>query len=161
MGYPRRISHQLCGYDYSADGCYYITVCTQGRQKILSELCRGGVLLRPIGRIVEEEIKCMEKRFEICINPYIIMPDHIHMIISIDRSIKRAEQSPAPTGIDGIMCAFKSLTTKIANRIDNCPGRKIWQRNYYDHIIRNEQDFIAVSDYIRNNPFIRYTDNEM
>ena len=94
MGYPRRISHRLAGYDYSADGCYYITVCTQGRQKILSELCRGGVLLRPIGHIVEEEIKHTEERFGIFINPYIIMPDHVHMIISIDRSVKRAEQSP-------------------------------------------------------------------
>ena len=79
------------------------------------------------------------------------MPDHIRMIIQINREIQRAEQSPAPT-LGDIICAFKSLTTKIANKTDDCAGRKIWQRNYYEHIIRDENDCKEKLEYIINNP---------
>ena len=80
---------------------------------------------------------------------YVIMPDHIHLLLKINP--KCAEQSPAPT-VSDIICTFKSLTTKNANKNDNCIGRKIWQRSYYDHIIRNENDYINATKYILGNP---------
>ena len=153
MAYPRRKPHRLNGYDYSRNGCVYITICTYKRQKILSEICRGGV--------VENGIKELEARFNIRVNPYVIMPDHIHMMLIIDHAVKWEEQSPSPTGVDSIICAFKSLTTKIANKTDNCPGRKIWQRDYYDHIIRNEYDYITKVKYILNNPRNAQNDENM
>lgn len=115
---------------------------------MLSEIRRGGVLLRPIGEIINNEINNLAQRYHIEINPYIIMPDHLHLIIKIN---KRAEQSPAPT-IGDIICTLKSLTTKIANKHDNCPGRIIWQRTYYDRILRNEDEYLQAAEYILNNP---------
>ena len=160
---PKRKQIRLKDYDYSQNGYYFITICTESRQTILSDVRRGGVLLRPIGKIAENEMVELTKRYKIEINPYIIMPDHIHMIIKINRKTQRAEQSPraeqslraeqspAPTVCD-MICAFKSLTTKIANKNDNCIGRKVWQRNYYEHIIRDENDYITKAEYILNNP---------
>ena len=151
MEYKNRKNPRLKDYDYSQNGCYFVTICTENRQEILSEVRRGGVLLRPIGKIVKNEISELMKRYDVEINPYVIMPDHIHMILKINHDVRRAEQSPAPT-IGDIICTFKSLTTKISNKCDNCSGRKIWQRYYYDHIIRDEEDYITRCNYIENNP---------
>ena len=76
------------------------------------------------------------------------MPNHIHGLIII--ATEWAEQSPAPT-IGNIICAYKSITTKLANKADNLSGRTIWQRNYY-HIIRNEGELTLVRKYIKDNP---------
>ena len=158
MEYTKRKQLRLKEYDYSQNGYYFITICTYERQQILSDLCRGGVLLRPIGKIAENEIKELIERYNIEINQYVIMPDHIHMIIKIKSNDKRAEQSPAPT-VGDMICAFKSITTKIANKNDDCSGRKIWQRNYYEHIIRDENDYIIRAEYILNNP-IKWLEKE-
>ena len=161
---PQRKSIRLKNYDYTQNGYYFITICTQNHRRILSEVCRGGVLLRPQGIIIKNELEALEKRYNIEISPYVIMPNHIHMIIKINRVEqweinirgKRAEQSPAPTAvtpsIPDIVCAFKSLTTKEINKNDGCLGRKLWQRNYYEHIIRNERDYLQTAEYIQNNP---------
>lgn len=148
---PVRKSTRLKDYDYSQSGCYFITVCTYNRAKILSDIGRGGVLLRPLGEIVNTQIHALEQRYNITIYPNVIMPDHVHMIIHINRAMRRAEQSPAPTMLD-MVCAFKSITTKIANKNDGCLGRQIWQRGYYDHIIRNDRDYEETAEYILNNP---------
>lgn len=151
--YRRRKNIRLNGYDYSKNGFYYITICTHNRQQILSQICRGGVLLRPLGQIVKSEIKNLENRYGLIIEPYVIMPDHVHMIVEIPYRREREEQSPSPTiGIADIMCAFKSITTKKCNNFENRPERQIWQRSYYDHIIRNENDHFAITEYILNNP---------
>ena len=78
---------------------------------------------------------------------YVIMPNHIHLLLTIDR----AEQSPAPT-VSDMVCAFNSLTARQANREENKPHRKIWQRSFYDHVIRNEQDYLETLKYIDENP---------
>ncbi len=64
----------------------------------------------------------------------------------------QVEQSPAPT-IGAIICAYKSITTRLANKKHNAPGRIIWQRNYYDHVIRDESDLLNIRQYIQDNPF--------
>lgn len=89
------------------------------------------------------------KLYSIQIDSYVIMPDHIHAIVLI---CKRAEQSPAPT-IGDVVCAFKSITTKRVNNIYNTPGQKIWQRSFYDHIIRDEADYMVRRNYMEDNPY--------
>ena len=120
MNLPKRKKIRLDGYDYSQSGAYFVTICTKDRQELLSDICRGGALLRPIGEISETVINNLSERFSINIDKYVIMPNHIHIIITI----QRAEQSPAPTIAD-IICAFKSITTKLANKLDYIPGRQI------------------------------------
>lgn len=147
MDLPKRKQIRLKDYDYSQNGAYFVSICTQNRCEILSDICRGGALLRPIGMIAEIEIHKVTERFHILIDKYVIMPNHVHLIIVIER----AEQSPAPT-IGDIVCTFKSITTKTANRQDNALGRKICQRSYHDHIIRNEQEYQKIWQYIDTNP---------
>lgn len=158
MIFKKRKQIRLKNYDYSQNGYYFVTVCTHNKQPILSEVRRGGVLLRPFGEIVKSEIENLRERYKIEIDPYVIMPDHIHMIIRINRDM-RAEQSPAPTpetkklpSIGDVLCAFKSLTTKMFNKRYSCVGRKLWQRNYYEHVIRDENDYNEKAQYILNNP---------
>ena len=83
---PSRKQIRLYNYDYSANGYYFITICTKDRQRILSEIRSGGVLLRPIGEIINNEINNLAQRYHIEINPYIIMPDHLHLIIKINHN---------------------------------------------------------------------------
>ena len=163
---PKRKTIRLKEYDYSQNGYYFITLCTYERKRILSDISRrGGVLLRPCGRIAEEEIIALTERYGIEIDQYVIMPDHIHLILRIKNPEIRAEQSPAPTvlkqdkpSVKDMMCAFKSLTTKRVNKHDNCQGRKLWQRSYFEHIIRNEDDYLETKNYIIENPR-RWVDN--
>lgn len=145
---PCRKDHlRLPAWDYAQSAAYFITICTQNRSCILSDIRRGGAQLRPLGRICEAQIKALELRYGICVQKYVIMPNHIHLLLTIDR----AEQSPAPT-ISDMVCAFKSITTKQANQQENRLHRKLWQRSFYDHVIRNEQDYLETLKYIDENP---------
>lgn len=151
MTLPKRKTVRLQHYDYSQNAAYFVTICTHNRQRSLSDICRGGALLLPLGEICENEILKLANRFEIKIDNYVIMPNHVHMIISIDKV--RVEQSPTPT-IPDIVCAFKSITTKIANVKDGLKGRKIWQRSFHEHVIRGEKEYLKIWEYIDNNPLI-------
>ena len=141
---------RLTEYDYSKNGAYVITICTKDKAKILSDVCRGGVLLRPLGNIVENELLDLEKRYNVIIDKYCIMPNHIHLIIFIN-GLNREEQSPSPT-ISDIICTFKSITTKKINLFEKVKARQIWQRSFFDHIIRNEQDLFNERRHIEENP---------
>lgn len=102
-----------------------------------------------IGKIIDEEIKNLECRYSnIKIDNYIIMPNHVHLIITINQI--RQEQSPCPTLFD-IICTLKSITTKRANKTDNLSGRKIWQPRFHDHIIRCQDDYEKIWNYVEHN----------
>lgn len=143
---PKRKRIRLENYDYTQNGYYFVTICTYNREKILSVINDNEITLYPIGEIIEQELKLLESKYNIEISPYVIMPDHIHAIIRIERE----EQSPSPTLIN-IICALKSITTRKANNYYSVKGRKIWQRSYYEHIIRNERDYIETFEYIKYN----------
>lgn len=167
-----RQSIRFKGYDYSSDGFYFVTICTRGREcslgYILSEeeslnnypvgaglcsaLSKEKVHLSNLGKIISHEWYNLESRFPLLrLHDFVVMPNHIHGIIEIVHD-ERAEQSPAPT-VGTIICAFKSLTTKAYNRLDSVTGRVIWQRNYWEHIIRDVYSFDKIADYINNNPY--------
>ena len=149
---PQRKSIRLKGYDYSSNGAYFVTICTYNRECLLGDIVVGQGLcscrLSQIGNIIGEEIDALFIRYpNIIISNFIIMPNHIHMIIHIERQ----EQSPCPTVAD-VICTFKSITTKKSNLLDNITGRKIWQFRYHDHIIRNEKEYQKIQEYIDTNP---------
>ena len=170
MNPHRRKTIRLKEYDYSQNGIYFITICTYNRIPKLSKvinknvgahcMCPEDIIteLSEIGVIVENEIINTNKiRKNIEIIDYIIMPNHIHMIISIN---KEGTLQCAPTieefgkstsnSIPEIIRAIKgSATRKVNQKYENC--ERIWQRNYYEHIIRNEQELCAIMEYIRYN----------
>lgn len=155
MELPKRKPNRLKQYDYAQNGAYFITICTQNRKEILSEITVGRGLapaeckLSEYGKIAEQELLNLEKRYAgVKIDKYVIMPDHIHAIISINNDIT-AGASPRPT-LSDMICTFKSITTRLCNKVHK--EKKIFQTSFYDHIIRGEEDFREIWEYIDGNP---------
>lgn len=159
---PKRKPIRIEGYDYSTPGAYFITVCTANREKIFwfdrrGELCSPAyniqtgdqrsplrVELSDVGKIVDAEIQKINTVYDaVRVEKYCIMPEHIHFILSIDTDENGRTQF-APT-ISRVMKQFKGSITKQV-------GRSIWQKSFYDHGIRNQQDYDEIWAYIENNP---------
>ena len=157
---PKRKTGRLTGYDYSANGSYYITVCTKDKQHILGHSVGGGVLDAPYvrlskyGAMVRDVLLEMDTFYDdITINHYVVMPNHIHFILSICGE-SGPSRTPAPTNarLPAFLSAWKRLTNKKA-------GFSLWQRGYYDHIIRCEADYLRIWQYMDENP-VRWTEDE-
>lgn len=158
-------------YDYSQSGYYFVTMHTEYNQHILSSIVGRGlapaykpisvsdyehvsaeIKLTDIGHIAEQQLFALEKRFEcVKIDKYVIMPNHIHVIIIINPPICEAGASSRPT-LSNIIGAYKSITTRLCNRNENIEGRKIFQTSFYDSIIRNEKMYYSILNYIETNP---------
>ena len=141
MDLPQRKPNRLSGYDYGQNGAYFITVCTKDRKRVLSDIVGDDahIVPKPIGEVVGEYIRNAPE-----IEKYVIMPDHIHMIIRLDDGAMRASP-PTKNRVAGIVRSIKVLTTKEV-------GEAVFQRSYYDHVIRNQQDYDEVWEYIEDNP---------
>jgi len=143
-----RQSIRLNGFDYSQEGHYFITICTHDRQPLFGEIVKEEMVLNQAGNIVNQQWLKIPERFKgIQLDAFVIMPNHIHGIITFTESI------PGQT-IGKIIGAFKSLTANefisLCKR-NKLPVKKLWQRNYYDHIIRDEEDYFRIVDYIQDN----------
>ncbi len=157
--YSIRKEIRLKNYDYSRNGLYFITICTKDKIPYLSEIkgVGDGVLdvpqhkLTEYGTFVNDQIKEINSIYEkIKIIKYVIMPDHVHMIIYIFdeyKIINGTSRPPSPTNkkIPSVISALKRFVNKKT-------GFNIWQRSYYDHIIRNKKEFFEIFRYIENNP---------
>ena len=146
MEFKRRKQLRLKNYDYKNNGAYFITICTVGKRHILGKIVGGDAYIAPhielsdYGITVEKYIKNIKG-----LDTYTIMPNHIHMIIRIGFDSDGTMWASSPTqGIPQLIKSFKTLVSK------EC-GKTIYQRSYYDHIIRNEADYLEKSDYIINN----------
>lgn len=154
MDMPRRKQIRLQNYDYSTPGAYFVTICTHERRCMLSNITVGEglappvVTLSPIGKTVEEQIQALPQRYlTIRIDNYVIMPNHIHLIVSLHEDAGGA--SPSPTLFD-VVRVLKSLTTRLSRiLLGDLP---LWQRSYHEHVIRNKDDYKQIWDYIENNP---------
>jgi REP element-mobilizing transposase RayT len=115
--------------------------------------------------VIEEWYKSETIRDEIELDEFVLMPNHIHGILSIDRKGDRSVtqshvQGPKPKSLSSFIAGFKSTVTKQVNNIRNKPGVPVWQRNYYEHVIRNEDDLLQTRGYIVNNPMKWELDKE-
>jgi REP element-mobilizing transposase RayT len=151
-----RRSIRLKGYDYSQAGAYFVTICTQNRECLFGDVLNGEMVLNDAGKIVADEwMRTGEIRDEIELDEWVVMPNHFHGIVMIrrgDRPVAPTLPGPRPKSIGSLMSGFKSAVTKRINDIRNSPGAKIWQRNYYEHIICNENELNSIREYIVNNP---------
>ena len=150
MEQPKRKTIRLKDYDYSNAGTYFITICIKDRKSLLwskrrGELCSpADVPLSKIGIVVDNEIQKLNDVYPtVSVEKYCIMPDHIHMLLTIVVDMDGRTQF-APT-ISRIIKQFKGSITKQI-------GHSIWQKSFIDHIIRNERDYIEHYTYIENNP---------
>ena len=145
-----RKHNRLTDYDYGQPGAYFITVCTKDRKCLLSTIVGGDAHIAPCVRLTYAGIVAEKYLRSIPgIAEYVIMPNHVHMILHI--SAKETLQGPmwasAPTAasIPSLIRSWKTLTSKEL-------GQSIWQRSYYDHVIRDEQDYLIKVRYIEENP---------
>jgi len=158
-----RRSIRLWGYDYSQSGAYFITLCTHERRCLFGEIINGQMRLNELGLIVHDEWFHSAKirgEIELLNDEFVIMPNHIHGIVRIldnnvwatGRSPLQQPRGPLKKSISSFVAGFKSATTKRINKYQNTPGNPVWQRNYYEHVIRNEKELHDIRAYIFNNP---------
>ncbi len=146
----QRKQNRLRSFCYSQNGAYFITMCTQNRNPILSIITDNNPkpILTKNGKIAENLILSVSERYPmIYVDQYSVMPDHIHLLIRIENGTG----NPSPT-VGEIVSWFKYTATKQINRMNGTVGERQFQRSYYDHIIRNEEDYDSCWMYIENNP---------
>ena len=146
MELPKRKPNRLPDFDYSQNGAYFITICIQDRKPILSTIVGDDAYIvpKPFGTVAEKYIRNVPE-----IEKYVIMPDHIHMIIRLDNgSMWASTPTDAKPQHNRISDIVRSIKVLVAKEI----GESIFQRSYYDHVIRNQQDYNEVWEYIENNP---------
>lgn len=163
MKYDPKIHHRcsirLKGYDYGQNGAYFVTVCTHNREYLFGDIVNGEMALNEYGQIVWDEwIKSSGIRGEIELDEFIITPNHLHGIIFIENPVGANGRSPlhrtnmGSKTLSSFMAGFKSTVTRQINQIRNTPGISVWQRNYWEHIIRDEKSLENIRNYVINNP---------
>jgi len=154
----RRRSIRLREYDYSSAGAYFVTICTHRRALLLGEVVDGELVLNSFGETVREEwLRSADIRAEIELDEFVVMPNHIHGIVFItgagrgDRPVAPTP-GPRPRSLSSLIAGFKSAATKRINDLRDTPGSPVWQRNYYERVIRDERELTRIREYIQQNP---------
>ena len=168
----QRRSIRLKEYDYSQEGAYFVTVCTQKHYCLFGKIVDGAMLLNQFGEIVHNEwMRTAIARPNAAIDSFIVMPNHLHGIIIINEyNIRRGDpagrpytpmpRGPSSNSIGAMVGQFKSLATKRVHALRGTPGERVWQRNYYEHVIRNDADLNDIRQYILDNPVKWDTEEE-
>ena len=166
-----RRSIRLREYDYSSAGAYFVTLCVQGRECLFGSVVDGGMQLNEAGRTVEGAWRVLAERFpNVMVDECIVMPNHVHGIIVITDSVgaplaapetvvHQGAASSSPT-LGSLIRTLKSLSAIAVNRLLDRQGCPLWQRNYYERVIRDEEELAGIREYIRCNPMKWADDNE-
>ncbi|MBQ3593697.1 MAG: transposase [Clostridia bacterium] len=159
MTLPKRKPTRLREYDYSSPGAYFITICTYRKLHLFGKIKNGKMQLNDLGKIIDEEIVKIESHYtNVLIDKYQIMPNHIHMLVAI---VQTERINPFPTikyDIPNIIGKFKAGVTRRAvgdafMHPEFARSKNIWQRSYHDHIIRDENDYREIWEYIDTNVY--------
>lgn len=143
------------GYDYSKDGWYFVTICTNSKGNILGEIKDGVMYLNEFGELVRRQWLWMENRFNyLKFDEWIIMPDHIHGIMLIDDVVgngcDRSVQIQKIKSISELIGAFKTTSSKMVHNLGIIGFR--WHKSFYDEIIRDQKSLGRIRKYIIENP---------
>ena len=175
-----RRSIRLRDFDYSSGGAYFVTICTFQRECLFGEIMEGLMQLNDMGRMVEACQEALPHHFpDVVLDEWVIMPNHIHGIIVIhsadspvgathaspdvrrtaDTIATHASPGPGRRSIGALVGSFKSAASRQINQWRNTPGIPIWQRNYYERVIRDDRELDAIRQYIADNP-VRWFEDE-
>ena len=159
MSYDPRLHHRrsvrLEGYDYSLAGAYSVTICTHMRKHILGQVIDGNVSLSPWGEIVERCWRDLPNHYpNVCLDAFVVMPNHLHGIIALiaHEANEFGECIPTAHSLGEIVRGFKVLCGRQINDCSAPTRVTVWQRSYYEHVIRNEVSLNAIRLYIERNP---------
>lgn len=176
----RRRSIRLTDYDYTQDGAYFVTLCVRKRESLFGAIAGEEMVMNEYGKIVEDEwLKTARIRAEVELDEFVVMPNHFHAVLFIAgntaqmigekssnadnvgarRAVplqpeceRRQFGRPVARSLPTIVGAFKSAATKRINEARNTPNALVWQRNYYESVIRNESALNDIRMYIQTNP---------
>lgn len=157
---PHRRNLRLPEFDYSQPGAYFVTIVTQDRKLLFGEVLNKEMILNEAGRMVTEIWRAIPEHFSnVELGEFVVMPNHIHGIITITNlgtthasPLPKLTNGPKPGSIGAIVGSFKSATSKRSKELTKSHNHHLWQRNYYEHVIRNERVYQAIYDYILANP---------
>ncbi|MBE6974661.1 MAG: hypothetical protein E7436_04130 [Ruminococcaceae bacterium] len=151
MELPKRKPNRLLHFDYSTNGGYFVTICTQHKKNTLSTIVGDGFPVpKPPGQIAEAYIQQIPTKFPyVVVDHYVVMPNHIHILLRIDNI--GGTGNPSPT-LGNIIDWYKYQVTKTINHECGMIGDRFFQRSYHDHVIRGERDYLKIREYIDNNP---------
>ena len=154
MELPKRKPNRIPHFDYSTPGAYFVTICTQDKAPLLSTVVGGGapdapdVRLSRYGEIAQKYILSGNRIPGVTVDKFVIMPNHIHLILLVDDTGDTGTpRAPSPT--NAVIPHFVSTLKRFCHRDF---GKKIFQRSYHDHVIRNEASYQKIWQYIDNNP---------
>ncbi len=161
---PRR-TMRLRGYDYRRCGIYFVTVCTHQHTQLFGWIESGKMRLTDLGEVVEKEwLHTAKARKGIQLGEFVVMPNHVHGLVIVTSEIdqsgssadltKYAQRSDTlqPRSLGAIVGHFKAAVSRRARTLGIDCNKPIWQRNYYDHIVRNEKSLNEIRQYIMQNP---------
>ena len=170
---PRRKLIRLQGYDYAQPGTYFVTICTHLNQCLFGDVVDDGLLLSEYGHIAREEwLRAALIRPRVTLDAFVVMPNHLHGIITLSdtSAVNAGTQQRAPTvgqfgqptpdSIPTIVRGFKASVTYRINTARSTPGLPVWQRGFYEEVIRNDKALALVREYIANNPLRWSIDRE-
>jgi REP element-mobilizing transposase RayT len=176
-----RRSIRLKGYDYRQAGGYFVTLVAQGREMLFGEVVNGEMVLNNFGKIVAETWQWLEMQYPyVALGEWVIMPNHFHGIIFImdddgrggSRTAPTTNPQPVPANpqpipdaakrkpLGRLIGAFKTVSTKHINIARHTEGATVWQRDFYEHILRNETELDHITSYIESNPARWADDND-
>jgi len=177
-----RRSIRLKGYDYTRAGAYFVTICARERECLFGEIVEGVMVMNQFEALVEAAWHGLPSHYPwVALDRFVVMPNHFHGIIVLDGTITsvgagfkpahhglkpahhddadidRAGLKPAPTlykrhGLPEIVRAFKTFSARSINGTRNSSGVPVWQRNYYEHVIRDDADYSRIAEYVATNP---------
>ena len=168
----RKSSPRLQGYNYALAGYYFLTICTAGREPRFGSVQSEQMVLNAAGKVIGQSWLDLPNHYShLALDEFIVMPNHLHAIIILqegggrDRFINLSLQNPSiqKSGEDGaqssiqkdlseIIRGFKTWSARKINELEGTTGTSVWQRSYYDHIIRDEKSLDSIRVYIRENP---------
>jgi len=158
----RRRSIRLPEYDYTQPGAYFVTICTHRHACLFGDVVDSIVHLSAWGKIADQCWRDIPDHFDhVVLDEWVVMPNHIHGILLFHPIVGATHASPPqtdvprgpiPGSLGAVVGSFKSAVTKRVNEMRGTPGTPLWQRNYYEHVIRNERTLNAIRQYIADNP---------
>ena len=165
---PRnRRSIRLKGYDYSRTGSYFVTIVSAGREPLFGHISGDDLVPSAAGLEVIAAWQALGDRFPtIALDSFVLMPNHVHLVVTIDREDRGAETAPLRNGapdrptLGQIVAFLKYESTKRINAKAGTVGARVWQRNYYERVIRNEAELALARQYIATNPLRWEQDHE-
>ena len=160
-----RQSIRLRNYDYSQAGLYFITMCVHQRLSLFGEVVAGKMILNEAGRVVQDVWHDLPSHYtNVELDSFVVMPNHIHGIVRFNGIVRAIHESPLQSplqqspisrrnmGLSKLVGRLKMVSAKRINQLRNTQGVPVWQRNYHEHIIRHENAYMKIADYIHTNP---------